>query len=115
SANAAGQPLEVQRTVSSGGTTYKESYLYTYLTSGVNAGLLQNVTLRRQVNAGAWSTVRQVVYGYYDGTQSYGNAGDLRTAQVEDASNNVLDTDYYRYYVAGDTGGYVHGLKYVFG
>src|SRR5439155_10135664 len=31
-------------------------------------------------------------------------------------SNNVIDTDYYRYYTSADAGtvGYVHGLKYLF-
>src|SRR5262249_11032616 len=41
--------------------------------------------------------VRQVGYAYYDGTDGNGNIGDLKTAQVEDGSGNVLDTDYHRY------------------
>jgi hypothetical protein len=54
---AGGQIQEVQSSNAVGSTTVTESYLYTYITSGVNAGLLQNVTLRRQVNGGAWSIV----------------------------------------------------------
>jgi hypothetical protein len=39
---------------------------------------------RRSTNGGSsWTTVRQVAYGYYDGTQSYGNSGDLMTATVQ--------------------------------
>ena len=59
-------------------------------------------TLRRQLNGGAWTTVRQVSYVYYDGTQAHGNAGDLMTATVKDGAGNALDTSYYRYYTMGD-------------
>jgi RHS repeat-associated protein len=104
-----GLPTEVRW--SSGGIT--ESYLYTYYGSGTTAGLLQNVTLRRDTGGG-FATVRQVDYAYYDGTQSHGNVKDLRTAVIKDAAGTVLDTKYYRYYT-GETGGYVGGLKYVFG
>jgi YD repeat-containing protein len=109
-----GKAAEVQRSNTTGGTTVTESYLYTYLTSGTNAGLLSNVTLRRQINSGSWAVIRQVDYTYYDGTQSYGNAGDLMKAVVRDASGNALDTKYYRYYTVGQSGGYQHGLRYVF-
>jgi hypothetical protein len=69
----------------------------------------------RQVNGGAWSTVRQVQYSYYDGTQTYGgNVGDLMTASVLDGNNNVLTTSYYRYYTPGQPNGYTDGLHYVF-
>jgi hypothetical protein len=109
-----GKAAEVQRTNTVGSTTVTESYLYTYLSSGVNAGLLSNITLRRKINSGSWTTVRQVDYTYYDGTQSYGNAGDLMKAVVRDGSGNALDTSYYRYYTAGQSGGYQHGLRSVF-
>ena len=45
--------------------------------------LLASVVLRRQTNGGAWATVRQVSYGYYDGTEPYGNAGDLNFSPTE--------------------------------
>src|SRR5208283_44868 len=110
-----GQIAEVQRSTTAGGSTITESYLYSYITSGVNSGLLSNVTLRREENGGPWGIVRQVAYNYYDGSQPYGNVGDLMTATIEDANGNALDTDYYRY-TAADAGsiGYVHGLKYAF-
>ena len=109
-----GNIAEIQRT--GGGVT--ESYLYSYLPSGdPNAGLLQNVTLRRETSSsGPWTTVRQVDYTYYTGSQPYGNLGDLMTAAIEDGASptpNVLDTDYYRYYT-GESCGQVHDLKYVF-
>jgi YD repeat-containing protein len=112
---SAGQPAEVQRSNTSGGVTTVESYLDSYLTSGANAGRLSNVTLRRQVNGGAWSVVRQAAYTYYDGTTGNGNLGDLRTAVVQDASGNALDTTYYRYYTSNSSPGYQGGLKYVLG
>jgi RHS repeat-associated protein len=111
------QIQEVQSSSTVGSTTITESYLYTYLTSGTNSGLMSNVTLRRKVNSGSWTTVRQVAYTYYDGVTnaSLGNAGDLELAVIEDGSGNALDTYYYRYYVSGDSNGYLHGLKYAFG
>jgi RHS repeat-associated protein len=118
SRNADGSPREVQRSATSGATTITESYLYSYLpASDPNAGLLSNVTLRRQVNGGAWMIVRQVDYAYYNGTQPYGNLGDLKTATIKDGATptpNVLDTKYYRYYQFGEANGFYHGLKYAF-
>ncbi len=111
---ADGQAGEVQRTTPIGSSTETESLLYSYVSSGVNVGLLSGVILRRQLNAGSWTTVRQVAYTYHDGTDSYGNAGDLKTAVVKDGAGATLETKYYRYYVANETGGYQHALKYVF-
>ncbi len=108
-----GKPAEIQRSTTVNGTTYTESYLYSYISSGTNAGLMQNVTLRRQVNGGSWTTIRQVAYTYYDGVLAHGNANDLRTATIQDGSGNTLDTKYYRYYVSESTG-YQHALKYLF-
>jgi len=110
---AGGQIQEIQSSSTVGSTTITESYLYSYYSSGANSGELQNVTLRRKVNSGSFSTVRQVDYVYYDGIASYGNLNDLQTAKIKDGAGNVLDTYYYRYY-AGEAGGYKEGLKYVF-
>jgi RHS repeat-associated protein len=112
---AGGQPAEVRHSSTVGGTTITESYLYNYLTApDPNAGNLASVTLRRLVTGGSWATVRQVQYAYYDSVAAHGNLGDLQTATLQDGAGNVLDVNYYRYYVAGDTGGYVGGLKYAF-
>jgi RHS repeat-associated protein len=104
-----GKVQEIQRSNGS----LVESYLYSYLASGSNAGLMSSVVLRRSTNGGStWSTVRQVQYTYYSG-EAHGNTGDLKLAQVQDGSGNTLDTTYYRYYTT-ESGGYTHGLKYVF-
>ena len=47
---------------------------------------------------------RRIWPRYYDGTEPYGNPGDLMLAQVEDANSNVIDTSYYRYYTPADAG-----------
>jgi hypothetical protein len=83
-------------------------------TGDPNVGQLSNVTPRRQVGGGAWSIVRQVQYAYYDGSQTYGNLGDLMTATVEDGSGNAIATSYYRYYTSGQQNGYQHALHFVF-
>src|SRR5207245_10278181 len=57
-----GKPSEIQRSSTVNGTTYTESYLFSYIGSGTNAGLAQNVTLRRQTNGGSWTSVQQVAY-----------------------------------------------------
>jgi RHS repeat-associated protein len=76
---------------------------------------MSHVTLRRSTDSGStWTTIRQAAYSYYDGAQAHGNLGDLWTVQVEDASGSTIDEYYYRYYVAGESGGLAHGLEYVF-
>jgi hypothetical protein len=79
--------------------------------------------LKRSTDSGShWTTVRQVAYNYYDGSQAHGNLGDLMTATVVDGAgnptNNAIDTCYYRYYtpaeIAAHAPGYVGGLKFVF-
>src|SRR5262249_37950301 len=89
SRTADGKPSEIQRSATVNGTTYTESYLYTYISSGVNAGLVQNITQRRQTNGGAWSTIRQVDYAYYDGVEAHGNATDLKTATIKDGAGSL--------------------------
>ena len=44
-----------------------------------------------------------MVYAYYDGTTAAGTVGALKTATIYDASNNVVDRQYYRYYAAGES------------
>jgi YD repeat-containing protein len=117
--NSDGQITEVQRGGGAEGAGATESWLYTYLPStDANAGLLDSVTLRRGASCGApWTTVREVTYSYYGSSDANGNLGDLESSSVWDAGDNLLGTDYYRYYTAdtydGDTQiGYAHGLKY---
>jgi hypothetical protein len=82
-------PRLKSRSNTTNGTTVTESYLYTYTGS-----LITNVTLRRQTNGGAWTTIRQVAL-------TYDANNNLKLAQVEDGASptpNVLDTSYFRYY-----------------
>jgi hypothetical protein len=95
-----------------------ETYAYSYLAAGPNAGRLAGVQLSRS----GTGVYRQVQYTYYDGTQghaNHGNLGDLELATVEDGASppRALDTSYYRYYTAQDANpkGYQGGLKFAFG
>jgi hypothetical protein len=108
-----GRPAEVQRSSTVGASTITESYLYSYLGGeDPNAGLLSGVILRQKVDGGSWTTLQQVEYTYYTGSETCGgNLGDLMTAVVQDGDDVTLTTTYYRYY---KTGSYVHGLKYEF-
>ncbi len=101
--------IELQRSFTGGGHTTTESWLYDYNLSGNDSGKLTTVTLRRQVDAGAWSTVRKVDYTYYSGSAN-GPDGYLQRAFVRDGSSNTLLTKYYRYW---KTGNFVGGLKFV--
>jgi RHS repeat-associated protein len=105
---------EMQRGSTTGSTTVTESFVYNYISTGDNAGLVASVTLRRKENTGDWTTVRKAEYTYYDDSESHGNKFDLKTATIKDAAGNVLDTTYYRYYQEGEAKGYAGGLKYVF-
>jgi len=83
----------------------------------VNAGLLSQVEYGPSVSGGLSNVdYSTAVYTYYDGSESYGNVGDLMTATIEDGAGNPIGTDYYRYYTSADAGttGYVGGLKYAF-
>ena len=81
----------------------------------MNDGLLASVVQRTKTGGGSWTTVRQVVYCYYDGTNDDGNVGDLRMATVEDGDGNKIDSNYYRYYTSDSSTGYVDGLKFALG
>ena len=81
---------EVQRSVTVGGVTTVESYLYSYLTSpDPNAGKMSSAVLRRKIGTGSWSTVRQAQYAYYGSSESHGNLGDLKTATIQDIIDSV--------------------------
>jgi RHS repeat-associated protein len=102
---------EFQRSDTSGSVTNTESFVYAYVPSGPNKGLLASVTLRRRVNSGAWTAVRRTEYVYY-GNEAHGNVGDLKSTILKDGAGLVIDVDYRRYY-KNEAGGYPHGLKYV--
>ena len=60
--NMAGEITEMQRSYPVGTVTTTESLLYTYPMSLLGTPPVSNVTLRRQVNGGAWTIFRQVNY-----------------------------------------------------
>ncbi len=104
---------EIRRSATQNGTTTTYSFLYTY-----DAGTeITNLLLRSQVGGGAWTSIRNVVYEYHPGTDSFGSLGDLKRVrvQVSNSSGTFVDNKiyYYRYYVSGESNGFVHGLKYV--
>ena len=111
--DGSGRPTEVQQTTGSGSSTLTNSFVSTYVASGVNAGLLDTVTERTQVGTGSWTTVRSTAYTYYDGMTGPGLAGELKLAVVKDAGGNTIDTNYYRYYTSGT--GTSGKLKYIWG
>ncbi len=113
--NSDGRITEVQRSYSSGGSTTTESLKYDFLSSGDNQDRLEYVTLRRKVDAGAWSDLRRAKYEYYAAIEDHGSQGDLKrvTIQLYSGSWQDLDVYYYRYYKAGETNGGGHLLKYV--
>ena len=107
-----GKPLEMQTSRTSGGVAVVESAVSTYEASGVNAGKLESVTLRRSVAAGAWQAAGSAEYTYHDGTDTQGSAGDLATVTIKDGAGAVTNRAYYRYYTEGETNGFAGGMKY---
>src|SRR5262249_47323584 len=82
--DTSGVLTELTRTSTAGGTTTTESLLFVYnLQSQVSTA-----TLRRQVGAGPWATIRKVDYTY--------GSGGVTLAEVKDAAGTVLETRHYR-------------------
>lgn len=110
-----GKVKVVRRSGMINGTSVTEDYTYTYepTTEHITPRIASVKLTRNGVD------VRSVTYAYYvDPSDLNGNPEDLKTATVKDltvAQQPVIDTYYYRYYTAGDTGGYMHGLKYALG
>ncbi len=90
-----------------------EELVYSYNTSGANVGRVATVTLKQDS-----TTIRQAVYTYYQGTHTgddeYGNLNDLKLVQINDASGNLIDQTYYRYYTSSSSTSYVGGLQFMF-
>jgi RHS repeat-associated protein len=101
---AQGKLSQVQAIFVQGTSTYEEDWLYNYYLTGVSAGFLQSVVLRRTLNAVDQGIVRQTLYTYYQSGGPNGAVNTLQRAQVLDPSSVVLDTRYYRYN-AVDTNG----------
>jgi YD repeat-containing protein len=121
--NGSSQLTSVVRENVTGTVHTKQGFTYNYFTSGANSGKISSIVLGNktwdtglsQSEPGSYSTVRQAIPSYYASGVSGGNAGDLELMQTEDAGSNVLDTQFFRYFVSGDsdTHGYVGPEKYV--
>jgi YD repeat-containing protein len=103
----------------SSGVITTEQLIYNY-GSGALTGILQSVTYQIQVGAGTgFVPVKQVAYTYYDASDPNGNPKDLQSAaqQLPNGSGgwNTVGVDYYRYWIASSTYGFVHGLAMHFG
>ena len=90
-------------------------YAYSYKTDG-----LLSAVVKRAVVGGVTKDLRKALYTYYGAGDARGNAGDLASVQIlmicpESGLDINVSRSGYRYYVPGDTGGFVHGLKYVIG
>jgi RHS repeat-associated protein len=121
--NGSSQLTSVVRENVTGTVHTKQAFTYTYLTSGTNTGKISTIvegnktwdTGLGQSEPGSYTTSRQTAQTYYDTGDTGGTPGDLELVQTKDGSGNVLDSQYMRYYISGDsdTHGYVGAIKYV--
>lgn len=91
---------EVQRSYTAGGSTTTESFLYAYDDSTAAFPRLSSVTLRRRVNAGAWTNVLRALYTYYGSADAFGANGDLKTVVTQTWDGSAwaaTGTTLYRY------------------
>ncbi|HXE54301.1 MAG TPA: hypothetical protein VN541_14855, partial [Tepidisphaeraceae bacterium] len=95
-------------------TAAAAQYLFNYVnvtnTLGGSASLLGSVQYQEAPHGTDWGTIRSASYLYYNGTgldsasparsvnTSDGRLGDLESVTITDASGNVINQDYYRYY-----------------
>lgn len=92
---------KVERSYQSGGETTTEQYLYEY-DSSLGDAVLTKLTLRRRVNAGAWTNVSKVEYTYYGYSDDYGGWEDLESVTTYSwggSSWTDTGTTMYRYYL----------------
>jgi len=91
---------QVERSYSANGHTTTEQLHYEYSDSSGDQ-LLSTVTLRRKLDAGAWTNVNRATYTYYGYQEDHGGEEDLKTVitQIWDGSAwQSTGTSYYRYY-----------------
>ncbi len=86
---------------------------YVWFVGGDHDGKLESV--RFSVD-GQW--VRRVVNAYYPGAAVGGTLNDLRSVSVQGwdaaaAGWRVIRQHFYRYYTAGESGGFLGGLKFI--
>ena len=117
--NGSGQITSVTQTDAASDV---ETFAYTYITTGINAGKVSLITQTIQQAGQAATLYRQMALAYYDGSYSgnmqYGNAGDLQSVTIEDANGNIINQSIYRYYTPAEISdgaqGFAGGLQYVF-
>src|SRR6201999_2400683 len=107
--DGSGRPALIARSATAGGVTTSESFVYLY----DGAGRVASVTLTRQVGA-AVSIVRSAEDQDYVTGDAHGRDGDLKLVEVYDENAVLIDTTYYRYYIADGAGAYAGGLKMAF-
>ncbi len=113
STNDAGQPTSILLTDAAGDD--QELWSLTYTTgTGPDSGRLSTITQQQKV-PGTWTTFRVATYVYYESGDANGNAGDLESETITDGSDNVLQSEYWRYYTPGESGGSPDEVKYAFG
>jgi YD repeat-containing protein len=94
---------------------------YSYHNSGTHLNRLEHVTLNeldQYPSPTTTTSIRRSRYTYYDGSNGYGLANDLKasiTQKYEGSSWVDIDVQYYRYYTTDSGIGYEHGLKYAVG
>lgn len=109
---AAGLIAEIHRSGTVGGQTLTEAFVYTY----TEDDQIETLTLRRQREGEGWEDVRRAAYSYWNGTNTFGSAGDLQQVTIQTPTESGWadsETTVYRYYTAGQGNGFVHGLKFV--
>jgi RHS repeat-associated protein len=114
--NTDGNPTEITRSVVQDGQTITDSISYSYYPSGDNAGLVSTMTTLR--TGSSITQMRRTVYTYYNDGDCYGGPGDLRTATEQILSGVTWvdhETNYFRYYKAGQEHGFANGIKYSLG
>jgi RHS repeat-associated protein len=105
-AGSTGQLLAINR---DDGLT-DETWDYTYVTSGVNTGLVSEIV--HSVDSVA---VRTMKFAYYENALDSATVDrTLKSVVVHDGDSmaDIIDRSYYRYYGAGESYGYTGGLKY---
>ncbi|WP_437191561.1 glycosyltransferase [Planctomicrobium sp. SH527] len=103
---------EIHRTGTVGGQPLTEAFVYSYTENNQ----VETLILRRQLGTGGWEDVKRAVYSYWDGTNTYGNAGDLQQVTIQTPSSlgwSDSRSTVYRYYIPGQANGFPHGLKFV--
>jgi len=110
------QVIDVRQTYQDGSNTVTESFLYDYVSTGPNQGMLERVTLRQSTDGGtSWTDLRKAEYTYYSNS-SHGSLGDLETARRYEWDGTTwqpLNVRYYRYYKDDSTEkGNTHLIKF---